>query len=351
MNKRCNKSWTRFAKWAPWPRLQVGLLFALLIPICAHSYEVIDTGILGRDEIYWIDNAHVLFPGFRRSEEAKGRESPTRAVLYVWDVGNRHARVHAEIPETDYVCFADGYVSYAIRRNGRRHIREGKLGSEIEREWDPSSPRRKIERNPFTCQDMDLTKADEVYKGFLFLPLRRGDGYYGWKKTKSAAEADASPMYFLRQGGGEKPAALPFTDVEKRRITYSEYEGAYVVERSELTRRNADTAPGGKAWLVFPTGKVTDVQIKDGPWLRATWGYAPTRKGWVIASRSTGRRSQSGPGDAGIYLLSEGSSERLIAGFPSAPALSPDGCRIAAIVNPLTGPGLKATLRVVNLCR
>jgi hypothetical protein len=134
-------------------------------------------------------------------------------------------------------------------------------------------------------------------------------------------------------------------------MTYSEHTGAYVIERSELTRKDPPTVPSGKAWLLFPTGKVSEAEMPAGPWLRATWGYAPTRKGWIVSSRATGRKSNFDPGDAGIYLVNGNVAERLIVGFPGTPAVSPDGCRMAAIVDPLTGPGLRATLRIVDVCK
>jgi hypothetical protein len=316
----------------------------------APAREIVDTGLLGRGEVHWIDNERILFAGYEGSgSDTDSTKTPGRTRLYTWNWSTRQAAAHADLPEADYICYSNGFISYAVLKNGARYIREGKLGAEAERQWVPSAPGSKIDRNDITCKDLDFGAAGNVYPGFLFIPLRSGDGYYGWKRTDSSAEE--SLMYFLPAGAKKKPIALPIKAGEKRRISYSEHRAAYVIERSELSKRDKDKVPGGKVWLLFPSGKVSEVQIPDGPWLRATWGYAPTRKGWVVASRATGRKSNFDAGDAGIYLVSDKKAERLITGFPGIPAVSPDGCRIASVVNPLTGPGLRATLRVINLCK
>jgi len=330
--------------------LVVVLLAVFLASTSAKSYEVVDTGVLARNEVYWIDNARVLFPGYR-NPLSPGDRSSSNSVLYVWNLGARALRVHAEIPDGDYICYANGYVSYAVRKDGKRYVREGMFGGETRREWVPPAPLSKIERNQFTCKDIDLSAADKVYPGFLFIPLRDGDGYFGWQRRQASAEAANSPLFFLPTGKGSNPIALSIQASQKRRITYSAYKGAYVIERSELARKDSDSAPGGRAWLLFPTGKTAEIQIPDGPWLRATWGYAPTRKGWVLSSRATGRRSDFDVGDAGIYLVNGNVAQRLIVGFPGAPAVSPDGCKVAATINPLTGPGLNATLRIIDFCK
>ena len=326
--------------------VKVALAAVLLASTYVEAYEVVDTGVLGRNEVYWIDNERILFPGYEKSS-ASGQHSSFRPVLYVLDLGTRRPTVHSEIPEGGFVCYASGYIGYAVRKDGKRYVREGSLGAEIERELVPSAPGRMIERNEFTCRDVDLSAADKVHPGFLFIPLRDGHGYYGWEKKEGVNPL----MFFLPAGKHTKPIALPIKASEKRRMTYSEYMGAYVIERSELTRKDADRTPSGKAWLLFPTGKISEAEMPHGPWLRAIWGYAPTRKGWSVSSRATGGKSNFDPGDAGIYLVSGNVAQRLVVGFPGTPAVSPDGCKVAAIVNPLTGPGLKATLRIIDVCK
>jgi hypothetical protein len=321
-----------------------------LTPISVQAYEVVDTGVSGRNEVYWIDNARVLFPGYEKSSATAERTS-VRSVLYVLDLGTKRPTVHSEIPEGGYVCYASGHVRYAVSKDGKRYMREGKFGAEIERELAPSPPGSKIDRNEFTCKDVDLSTADKMYPGFLFIPLRDGHGYYGWQKEESSAKGADASMFFLPAGMRTRPIALPIKSSEKRRMSYSEYMGAYVIERSELTRKDVDGRPSGKVWLLFPTGKVSEAEMPNGPWLRATWGYAPTRKGWSVSSRATGVKSNFDPGDAGIYLVNGNVAKRLVVGFPSTPAVSPDGCKIAAVVNPLIGPGLRATLRIIDLCK
>jgi len=321
---------------------------AALSAALAEAREVIDTGVLGRRDAYWIDNQRVLFPGYDTTRhDPTAFKSPPQSVLYIWDWNTRRTTIHSDIPEGDYVCYRDGFVSYAVRKNGKRHIREGKLGAEIEREWNPPAPGSKIDRNEITCRSFDFSKADKVYPGFLFIPLREKDGYYGWQKKESIVERINSPMFYLPAGKGKKPIALPIRGEERDRISYSEYLGAYVIEYTPSQRKEDSV---GKVRILYTDGKVTESIIPAGPWLHGSMAYVPAKAGIVMSSRATGRKSNFDPGHAGIYLVRGSEIERLISGFPSRPAVSPDGCKIAAVVDPLSGPGLKATLRIINLC-
>lgn len=330
------------------------LLLAACAASAAHgaaatSYEVMDTGVLGRRDAFWIDNQRVLFPGYDTTRrDPTAFKSPPQSVLYIWEWSTRRTRIHSDIPEGDYVCYRDGFVSYAVRKNGKRYIREGKLGAEIEREWNPPAPGTKIDRNEFTCKDFDLSTTDKVYPGFYFIPLRKGDGYYGWQKKESIVERINSPMFYLPAGKGKKPIALPIGGEERDRISYSEYLGGYVIEYTPSQRKEDSV---GKVRVLYTSGKVVESIIPAGPWLRGSMGYVPAKTGVVMSSSASGRRSNFDPGHAGIYLVHDNKVEQLVSGFPSRPAVSPDGCKIAAVVNPLTGPGLKATIRIINLCR
>lgn len=318
---------------------------------CASSaYEIIDTQILSRREAYWIDNQRVLFPGFDMTRsDPTAFKSPPQSVLYIWDWNTRKARIHADIPETDYVCYSDGFVSYAIRRNGKRYIREGKLGTEIEREWNPPAPGSKIDRNELTCKDFDFSTADKIYQGFLLIPLRDGDGYYGWQKKESSVEADKAPMFYLPAGKGKKPVTLPIGGGERDRVSYSQYLGAYVIEYTP-SQRNENTT--GKLRILYTSGKVDEITIPAGPWMHGSMAYMPAKAGIMMSSRALGLRSEFDLGHAGIYLVNGTKVQRLVSGLPGRPfAVSPDGCKVAAVINPHEGPGLKATLQVINLCR
>lgn len=310
--------------------------------------EIIDTGVLGRREAYWIDNQRVLFPGYDTTRlDPTAFKSPPQSVLYIWDSDTRQASIHSDIPEGDYVCYSEGFVSYAVRKNGKRYIREGKLGAETEREWIQPPPGSKIDRSEITCKSFDFSMADKVYPGFFFIPLRENDGYYGWQKKESGVERMNPPMFYLPAAKGKKPIAIPITGKERDKISYSEYLGAYVIEYTP-SQRNEDSV--GKVRILYTNARVTEFIIPSGPWLRGSMAYVPAKAGIVMASRATGRKSDVDPGHAGIYLVHGSKAERLISGFPSRPAVSPDGCKIAGVVDRLSGPGKKATLQIVSLC-
>lgn len=332
----------------------VALLYLLLsfsVPSSfgAPAYEVIDTGILGRREAFWIDNEQVLFPGFDTTRsDATAFKSPPQSVLYIWDWNTRQARIHADIPEARLVCYSDGFISYIILKDGRPYVREGRLGEEADREVRSPAPGIRIDRNEITCKEFDLSIQDKIYPGFWFIPLRDGDGYYGGEKRDSYADAAASLMFYLPSGRGKKPIPLAIPGQERDRISYSQYLGAYVIEYTPSQRKENSI---GKVRILYKNGKVTESTIPAGPWMRGSMAYVPVRTGIVMSSSATGRKSNFDPGHAGIYHVHGTEVVRLISGFPSRPAVSSDGCKVASVVNPLTGSGLKATLRVINLCR
>ena len=313
------------------------------------SSHIIDTGILGRREVYWIDDERVLFPGYDRTRSsAIGSASAPQPVLYIYNLTTREAQIVADIPEADHVCYSDGFVSYAVSRAGERYIREGMLGAEVNRKPTESRPGRKIQLNELTCKEFDLAAADKVYPGFWFVPLREKEGYYGGQKKESFVQASESPMFYLPNGANRRPIALPIRLGEKDRISYSKYLGAYVIEYTP-SAKNQNTI--GRMSVLDTKGKVTGFNIPAGPWMRGSVGYAPSKKGVIISSTALGRRSRHDPGDAGIYLVAGNSVKRLLTGFPGRPvAPSPDGCKIAAIVDSYTAPETRATLRIIDIC-
>ena len=89
---------------------RVALVVALVVSESTLAYEVIDTGVPGRNQVFWLDNNRVLFPGFQKGDQP-GR---LRSVLYVWDFNTKRITVHAEISEGKVVCFSGGYDLPAI---------------------------------------------------------------------------------------------------------------------------------------------------------------------------------------------------------------------------------------------
>ena len=330
-------------------RASIAMAIAIVLTsTSARAYEVVDTGVPGRSEVYWIDNERVLFPGFQRQSRSSERAS-LRSVLYLWDLATKRPSIHAEMPEGGYICYSGGFISYAIHRSGKRFIREGTFGAEKEREWSPPAPSARIDRNQLTCRDMDLADLEKIYPGFFFVPLRDQDGYYGWKKLESTADATKSPLYYLSSGKGKTPIALPLAVNEKDRVSYSEYLRAYVIEYTPSVRLEHTT---GKVSFLYTSGKVEVHTIPAGPWLRGSVGYTPARAGIVLSSPAVGFKSESDPGDAGVYLVRGTKVDRMIVGFPSRyVAVSPDGCKAAAVVRVQKPADVMATLRIIDMCK
>lgn len=327
------------------------LIVAASNAFAAATYEIIDTGIsarggLVRRNVYWIDNQQVLFPGYDQTRSiATGSGTSPQSVLYIWDIKARQVKLYADIRETDYVCYSNGFVSYAVSREGERYIREGALGAEKERKWNPPVPNAKIDFNELSCKDFDLSGMDKVYPGYWFAPLRDGLGYRGGPKTTVSDQKPTTSWFYLHSGKGKKPIPLPVSKMD--RISYSEYLGAYVIDDIP-SQRGKDA--NGTMWLLYPDGRVTEAIIPAGPWMSGSVGYAPTKEGIIMWSAALGLKSRFDPGNAGIYLVNDHKISHLITGLPGMPAVSPDGCKVAAAVHPRTAVGQKATLRLIILC-
>jgi hypothetical protein len=308
------------------------------------AFEVTDTGVPGRNEVYWLDDARVLFPGF----DGAGGGRALRPVLYVWDQRTRQASVQSEMADAGYICYSGGYVRYAVSRGDRQYMREGRLGAETEREWTPA-PGARFDRNELTCRDHDLADYEKVYPGFVFVPLRNSDGYYGWKKIEQVREALESPLYYLSGSNGSKPVALPIKAGQRDRVSYSEFLKAYVIEFTPGVRTEHTT---GKVWVLRVDATVEEHVIPAGPWLRGSVGYTPAKGGIVLSSPALGLRSMDDVGAAGVYLVRGAKVQRMVAGFPTRHvAVSPDGCKAAAVVRLQKPRDVKATLRVIDICR
>jgi hypothetical protein len=178
--------------------VKLAVAAALVASAYAQAYELVDTQILGRDDVYWIDNSRVLFPGFANSSRT-GQGSSSQSVLYVWDVNTKRLTTHDEIAQSGHVCYASGYVRYSVERNGRPYFREGRLGAEVEREALAPASGSRIDRNEFTCREMDLSAAEKLYPGFVFIPLRDGHGHYGWQRKPVAEAASSRCSSFPRE--------------------------------------------------------------------------------------------------------------------------------------------------------
>jgi hypothetical protein len=204
-----------------------------------------------------------------------------------------------------------------------------------------------IDRNHVTCKDFDYSTAGQIYPGYFFIPLRDGDGYYGWSKPQRHADNSHSAMFYLPFGQGKKPVQLPFSSEKLGRVSYSQFLDAYVFEYVP-SRRNEDTV--GKVWILSTSGDVTESTIPAGKWMRGSLTFVPARNGVIMSSTAAGFTSAEDPGHAGIYLVREDKVVRLLSGFPGVPAVSPNGCKVAVVVDPMTGPAPRATLQIVRLC-
>lgn len=328
------------------------LRLLLALAACLHAPSVLaiesfDTGLSAKNVAFWLDDNRVLFPGFTPASAGEEKKHARKPVLYVWDERSRTARIHTDIAEGSYVCSVDGYVSYMVRKDGVQYLREGKLGEERERRWIPPTALRKVDINDITCKEFDFGAADKIYPEFLFIPLRDGDGYYGWNREESRLGVASKPVYYLAAGPQRRPVRLPVEGNDLVRVFYSPYFKGYAFECLPSRR---DDSTVGDVWVVGLDGGIKKFTVPAGPWMGATVWMVPARSGVVMSSLASGLGKRK-PGAAGVYLVRDGRVKRLLEGFPAQPAVSPDGCKVAVVVGPVDGARIPATLRILTLCR
>jgi hypothetical protein len=127
---------------------------------------------------------------------------------------------------------------------------------------------------------------------------------------------------------------------------FSRFANSYVLRRDTPAVRAGMT---NVVWLLALDGTVTTVSLPMGPWV-VGYHYLPTRAGMFFSSDRAGSFALKDAGHAGGYLLNGVSVRRLFAGMVRAVDVAPDGCRIAAVIDPWIRPAITTKLHVLNIC-
>ena len=156
---------------------------------------------------------------------------------------------------------------------------------------------------------------------------------------------------------------MPFNrrQIVRESTYYYPFREAYLLygphddEEDLVGRRDLSEANPHTVWWLQPDGGVEAVDMPAGVWVRGGSVFmVGTSKGTVIVFHG-GMISRKEPGDQGAYLVHGDNITRLLRGYITAPAVSPDGCKVALSHAPSAyhdqpGDLNKRTLKVIQFC-
>ena len=325
-------------------RLIVTAVLGVTLPTCAPSAEYaayeMPTLIarpvhpIGDQNIAWIDKDRVLFEGLDRKladpvERRKGVTSPMRR-LYIWDWHKNEVVPYTRDALRSALCFADGFLTYSVFRDGKTIRLQGSFEHEQELP-EVTDYQRAINR--YTCKPYERSALPEPTIGGGLEPLRPE---HGWIEHTGKSTWLRAPDGTLTQLSYE---GKPIGTVRPQK--YSHYAGGYVFwQSSQLT------------WLIQPNGMVLKQPRPSGSPNEGRLEPAAEGKTLLRSSQLNVREAWD-PGKAGLYLydVAAKSSERLLVGIVRAMQVHSDGCLVAAIVDPWDREDREQHLKVINLCQ
>jgi hypothetical protein len=283
----------------------------------------------------WLDEHRILFEGHeevRPGGDEKGGSKTSRA-LFVWDLRSGAVARHTRLPLRSSMCFADGFISYRALRDDFVVRMEGAFGHEKE---VTSAPIRRDEEgfNRFTCK---------LYQRASLPPAKFGGAMYPLRLASGVLEAIPGGAWVYDDTGSARYLNIstlgPLSIYPHK---YSRYAGKYLFYHSygQISETWAFSTDGSLDLLAYP----------PGPWGR---GQAePVRGGLLFRSQRVSGQASWDPGYAGLYIHSpDAGTTKLISGVPYAVNVAPDGCMLAAFIDPWNRPNRKHRLIAIDLCR
>ena len=362
-------------------RVLKGIGNALISSICltgslacaAPSYPILDSGFPAADhQVYWLDNERVIFVGYKageytdlekRGDGGKGKKIHTG--IFIWDTKQNRVTKYADSEAS--LCYADGYIAYRLPRGpdntdprGMDFRRAGQMGEE--KPYERRSKSQNLRGNPLTCKDFDY--GPSLSSNRKIWPLRDEHGYLDLGVLGGQVSLKNTPITLYPPGKQGIPLRIGRREIA--RIDYYAFRGAYFVSRHFYDKAGNQQYPWPKGisqieWWLYPDGKVDEVKIISGPWEGGgVVRFFPTRQGIFLVSHKLKNYKEAGI--AGGYYVRGARFEKLITGYITRAAVSPDGCKVAFVYVPslqAQAEGLKElaagrvgkrTLNMVELC-
>jgi hypothetical protein len=231
------------------------------------------------------------------------------------------------------MCLADGFLSYFLQRGDALIHVAGFVGSEKETDWSPRQAPRKFEVNPFTCRLYQRESLPPPKFGGAVYPLSSGDGWI--ERVEGGAWVYGGP-------GSPKEIRLPTLGPQSiYPHKYSQFTRKYLFYHAYGSVR--------ETWLFSAHGSLEKLEFPEGSW--GGGNIEPVINGVVLRSRMIDAKAEWGVGYAGLYYHSPSlGTERLIPGVIYALAVSSDGCRLAALVDPWDRRNRRHRLVAIDLC-
>lgn len=374
--------------------LATGHATAQLLPLNPSHYRIISapefpTGRPGSARAFeWVDSERLLFlVNDRQLSETERRGDRTVIInavptIHLWDLRTGNIRRYRDEPMADHLCAVDGRVWYGLRRGERKMVFEGIFGEEREREATPVRINKDGSRiapalNRFSCKEYWSIEVPRPYGGSA-LPLRDEHGVF--ERAGSNAKGDIVKggwlppfKWWIHFGGDSREIPLPQENISHP-LAYSPLAGGYLLRREEnrLARGIAN-----RFYLWLPkTNKVRVLDVLGSQNWTALFQPSVTRLGLVAISATPTKdpRAKWDPGPAGIYLfngspvedfIGQQSTEEDKSGIQRRPfgveqivsglidemsGVSPDGCKIAAVIDPWDGERRRFRLEVIDFC-
>ena len=310
--------------------MKLSLLFLALWLVSGCSSEdkfeppfpVIDSGYWAErhlpNEIQWLDDERVLFVG-KKADAGLDIQG-----LHVWHL---RSEIRSYRERTSGLCLRGDttWYTYHPATSNEHTFYQGKFGEEL------PHIRQRYSDN-LNCRTLPAYPGSDVRQTWKLLL----DGH-GYLNVGKLAPFDELPPVWYHPSKTSQPIAMPFN---RRQIIfestyYYPFKDAYLLygahdnENQLVGREDLSQAKPHAVWWLHPDGQVEVVEMPAGPWVRGGSTFmVGTRKGIVIVFHG-GEISPHNPGTQGAYLVAGQTITRLLEGFITAPAVSPDGCRVA----------------------
>jgi hypothetical protein len=262
-------------------------------------------------------------------------------------------------------------------RGGTKVFFEGALGAEEIRpaaaEGIKAGGKESLLFNRFSCKyyfPSDLVRRN----GGAVHPLREEDGYF----ESLGSNRDGEPEWagtlppcrrWIHSKTGSREVTFP-QEAVGRPLAYSSLAHAYIFQRFNYKVVAGAT---NRVYLLAPNQDAARVlDIPGTPYWSNLYSLTIARPGLVATSSLPARSSRAkwDPGPAGLYLFrgapvdefvrygdpaaraeNDFVAEKLVPGLVDAVSVaSPNGCKVAAVIDPWDGEDRKIRLLVVDFC-
>ncbi len=314
-------------------------------------YPIIDSGMWATgdslsSDIVWLDDEHILFDGKKYITSVEDR------ALIIWRIGKgfEYYKTNAS-----GICFSQGTIRYTAYKNALHTKKDRTIFQGQFRKEKPIDESNARFFDKLNCRALDYRPVEKYGRGQLF--LLEGHGYLDFGAAGDTHSK--SPVLFYKDESS-KPIELPFhkQEISSSQIKYYPFKQAYLIfgryenQYALIKKKSLSGAIPQPLWWVYPDGDVEEVTIPPGPWLLGGSTFLRATKEGIFISYLGGKATSTS--GQGIYFIKGDQFQKIVGGFAIAPAVSPDGCRVAYSHKRSSYESVsernRMTLKVINFC-